>query len=99
MKLERKPSQELTPAHINTFSKKANLKIPDSPPPEEEKEESPKPGQKNKFEELMQAACHIKQNEMEARRKKFELLPAFLKAGVYYTTKLEGVRHPTIPYY
>lgn len=47
----------------------------------------------------MQAACHIKQNEMEARRKKFELLPAFLKAGVYYTTKLEGVRHPSIPYY
>lgn len=36
---------------------------------------------------------------MEARRRKFELLPAFLKAGVYYTTKLEGVRHPTVPYH
>ena len=36
---------------------------------------------------------------MEARRRKFELLPAFLKAGVYYTTKLEGVRHPSISYY
>ncbi len=41
----------------------------------------------------MQAACHIKQNEMDQRKRKFELLPAFLKAGVYYSTKLEGVRH------
>ena len=38
MKLERKPEKELTPAHINIFSKKANLKIPDSPPPEPEVE-------------------------------------------------------------
>jgi hypothetical protein len=36
---------------------------------------------------------------MEARRKKLELLPSFLKAGVYYTTKLEGVRNPAIPYH
>jgi len=36
---------------------------------------------------------------MDARKRKFELLPAFLKAGVYYTTKLEGVRHPSIPYH
>jgi len=99
MKLERRPSTDVTPAHVNIFSKKANLKIPDSPPPEEEKVESPKPGQKSKFEELMQAACHIKQNEMENRRRKFELLPSFLKAGVYYSTKLEGVRHQSISYY
>jgi len=36
---------------------------------------------------------------LEQRKRKFELLPAFLKAGVYYSTKLEGVRHPSIPYY
>lgn len=36
---------------------------------------------------------------MDARKRKFELLPAFLKAGVYYSTKLEGVRHADIPYY
>ena len=29
---------------------------------------------------------------MEARRRKFEKLPAFLKAGVYYTTKHEATR-------
>ena len=57
MKLERKPSNEGIPAHINTFSKVANLKIPDSPPPEEEKEDLSQPG---KFEHLMQAACSIK---------------------------------------
>lgn len=99
MKLEKKPDKEFIPAHVNIFSKKANIKIPDSPPPEEEKYESPKAGEKNKFEKLMEAACHIKQNEMEARRKKLELLPSFLKAGVYYTTKLEGVRNPAIPYH
>ena len=30
--------------------------------------------------------------EMEAPRHKFERLPAFLKAGAYYTTKLEATR-------
>jgi hypothetical protein len=50
MKLDRKPDVELTPAHINIFSKKAQLKIPDSPPPEKEKEEAPKPGEPNSFE-------------------------------------------------
>lgn len=99
MKLEKRPEKELTPAHINIFSKKANLKIPDSPPPEQEKEESPKPGEKNSFEKLMQAACSIKQNEIDQRKRKFELLPAFLKASVYYSTKLECVRHQSIGYY
>lgn len=99
MKLERKPEKELTPAHINIFSKKANLKIPDSPPPEPEVESPTKPGEKGKFEKLMQAACSIKQNEMDKLKRRFELLPAFLKAGVYYSTKLESVRHPSIPYY
>lgn len=60
MKLEKKPDVELTPAHVNIFSKKANLKIPDSPPPEPAIEEETKPGEKNSFEKLMQAACHIK---------------------------------------
>lgn len=86
------PDVQESPALVNRFSKKANLKIPDSPPPEPEKEEPPKPGEKSQFEKLMQAACSIKQGELDLRKKKFELLPAFLKAGVYYTTKLESVR-------
>jgi hypothetical protein len=53
MKLERKPDKELPPAHINPFSKKSLIRLPDSPPPEPEKESPPKPGQKNKFEVLM----------------------------------------------
>ena len=40
----------------------------------------------------MQAACSIKQEEMVSRRRMFERLPAFLQAGVYYTTKLEAIR-------
>ena len=75
---------------MNAFSKVADLKVPDSPPPEKEKEEDI--NEPNKFEHLMQAACSIKQTEMESRRRMFERLPAFLKAGVYYTTKLEAVR-------
>lgn len=47
----------------------------------------------------MKAACSIKQNEMDSKKRKFELMPAYLKAGVYYSTKLEGVRHPDIPYH
>ena len=111
MKLERKPSNEGIPAHVNTFSKVANLKLPDSctycgkeflndkafkeceeackKAQEKEEEDISKP---SKFEHLMKAACTIKQEEMESRRRKFEKLPAFLKAGVYYTTKLECTR-------
>ena len=78
------------PAYLNTFSKVADLKVPDSPPPEKNEEEDlSKPG---KFEHLMNAACKIKETEMQGKRRKFERLPAFLKAGVYYTTKLEQVR-------
>jgi len=40
----------------------------------------------------MQAAVSIKQEEMVSRRRMFERLPAFLQAGVYYTTKLEAIR-------
>lgn len=29
---------------------------------------------------------------MDSKKRKFELLPSFLKAGVYYTQKLETVR-------
>ena len=36
---------------------------------------------------------------MESRRRKFELMPAYLKAGVYYTTKLEAIRHPSQQYH
>jgi hypothetical protein len=90
MKLDHEP-EPLEPAYINRFSKVADLKIPDSPPPEKEPEDND-PNKPNKFEQLMKAACSIKQNEMESRRRKFERLPAFLKAGVYYTNKLECTR-------
>ena len=50
------------------------------------------PKKPNKFERLMKAACSIKTAELDLRKKKFELLPAFLKAGVYYTTKLDSIR-------
>ena len=90
MKLDKEPEVKGKPAYLNTFSKVADLKVPDSPPPEKNEEEDlSKPG---KFESLMQAACSIKENEMQSRRRKFERLPAFLKAGVYYTTKLEATR-------
>lgn len=36
---------------------------------------------------------------MDSLKRKFELLPAFLKAGVYYSTKLESVRHQSISYH
>ena len=85
MKLERKPSHEELPAYLNRFSKVADFKAPDSPPPVKEKDDT-------NFEELMKAACSIKQSELESRRRKFERLPAFLKAGVYYTNKLECTR-------
>jgi tetratricopeptide (TPR) repeat protein len=89
MKLERVPSQEQIPAYINRFSKLADFKAPDSPPPQKEPEDPHGP---NSFEQLMKAACSIKQGELESRRRKFERLPAFLKAGVYYTNKLECTR-------
>ena len=66
----------------NMFTKLADYKVPDSPPPEEEK---PDPKEPNKFDQLMRAACSIKSQQLEQQRKKFELLPTFLKAGVYYT--------------
>jgi len=89
MKLEHKPSHEELPAYINRFSKVADFKAPDSPPPEKEEIDPHGP---NSFENMMKAACSIKQSEMESRRRKFERLPAFLKAGVYYTNKLECTR-------
>lgn len=46
----------------------------------------------SKFERMMKAAVSIKSHELESRRRKFEKLPMFLKAGVYYSNKLEHVR-------
>ena len=46
----------------------------------------------SKFDQLMKAAVSIKSAELESKRKKFEKLPMFLKAGVYYSQKLENVR-------
>ena len=60
MKLERKPSVEGIPAYKNTFSKVADLKIPDSPPPELEKDDPEDLSKPSKFEHLMKAACTIK---------------------------------------
>ena len=40
----------------------------------------------------MKAAVNIKSAQLDSKKKKFELLPSFLKAGVYYTQKLEIVR-------
>ena len=61
MKLEKEPEVEGTRPYLDTFSKVANLKIPDSPPPEKEEDDLNDPSQPNKFEHLMQAACTIKQ--------------------------------------
>ena len=76
-------------AGVNRFSKLGDFKVPDSPPPEEEK---PDPKEPNKFDQMMRAACSIKGAQLEQQRKKFELLPTFLKAGVYYTQKHEVLR-------
>ena len=57
MKLDKKPDQEVSAA-LNTFSKVADLKIPDSPPPEEN--DDPEEGGMNKFERMMKAAVNIK---------------------------------------
>ena len=89
MKLDKKPEHQVSAA-LNTFSRVADLKIPDSPPPEENKDDD-EPGM-NKFESMMKAACSIKSNELDAKKKKFEKLPMFLKASVYYTAKQECVR-------
>jgi len=48
-----------------------------------------------KFESLMKAAVGIKSAQLDQKKKKFEKLPTFLKAGVYYTNKLECVRAQT----
>lgn len=60
MKLEKEPEIKGTPAYLNTFSKVANLKVPDSPPPEKAEEEA-ELSQPGKFEHLMNAACSIKE--------------------------------------
>lgn len=93
MKLDKKPENEVSAAR-NTFSKVADLKIPDSPPPEkqEEEEETDAKGGMSKFERMMKAAVSIKSSELESKRRKFEKLPMFLKAGVYYSNKLEAIR-------
>ena len=79
---------------LDKFSKVADLKIPDSPPPEQQPDsdaDDPKKGM-GKFERMMKAAVSIKSQELEGKRRKFEKLPMFLKAGVYYSQKLEAIR-------
>lgn len=89
MKLDKKPEHEASFAR-NAFSKVADFNEPDSPPPE--KKEDPVEGGMNKFEQMMKAAVSIKSSQLESKRRKFEKLPMFLKAGVYYSSKLENVR-------
>lgn len=40
----------------------------------------------------MKAAVSIKSAQLDQKKRKFEKLPTFLKAGVYYQNKLENVR-------
>lgn len=57
MKIDKNEKGREQP-YLTKFSKVADLKVPDSPPPEKnEDEDLSKPG---KFEHLMQAACTIK---------------------------------------
>lgn len=42
----------------------------------------------SKFDRMMKAAVSIKSQELESKRRKFEKMPMFLKAGVYYSNKL-----------
>lgn len=58
-KLKSQPS-----AAPSRFSKLADYKVPDSPPPEKEKEDDD-PNAPNKFDQLMKAACSIKSAQLE----------------------------------
>lgn len=58
-KLKQQPS-----AAASRFSKLADYKVPDSPPPEKEKEDDD-PNAPNKFDQLMKAACSIKSAQLE----------------------------------
>jgi hypothetical protein len=40
----------------------------------------------------MKAAVSIKSAQLDQKKRKFEKLPTFLKAGLYYSNKLEVVR-------
>ena len=90
--IDKLKSQES--AAINRFTKLADYSVPDSPPPEPEKDDDDgDPNKPSKFDQLMRAACSIKSHQLQVQRKKFELLPTFLKAGVYYTQKHEVIRN------
>ena len=82
MKLDKKPENKAF-AGLDSFSKVGNIEAPDSPPPE--KKESDEPGGMTKFDQMMKAAVSIKSAQLESKRRKFEKLPMFLKAGVYYS--------------
>jgi len=59
MKLSKEEVDKLKNAPIKSFSKLADYKVPDSPPPEKEPEDDD-PNGPNKFDQLMKAACSIK---------------------------------------
>ena len=59
MKLDAEPAKQSKP-YLTTFSKVADLKVPDSPPPEKVEEDEADLSKPGKFEHLMQAAVSIK---------------------------------------
>jgi len=59
-----KLKQQPQPTGPSRFSKLADYKVPDSPPPEKEKEDDD-PNAPNKFDQLMKAACSIKSAQLE----------------------------------
>ena len=89
MKLDQPSPTFIIPQNkpLPSFSKVSDYKAPDSPPPEKIDEEPV--GGMTKFEQLMKAAVSIKSAQLDQKKRKFEKLPSFLKAGVYYTQKLE----------
>ena len=40
----------------------------------------------------MKAAVSIKSAQLDSKKRKFEKLPMFLKAGLYYSSKLDACR-------
>ena len=50
----------------------------------------------NEFNQLMQQAVAIKSSEVKSQRKKFEALPVFMKAGLYYWNEFIELRQKDI---
>ena len=90
MKLSKDEAQKMQAQGVKQFSKLQDFNPPDSPMKKVEEDDDP--NAPNKFDQLMKAACSIKTAQLDQQKKKFDLLPMFLKAGVYYTQRHEVVR-------